>query len=99
VFSYFGGVAAQGSGFVVSHGGTILTNAHVVTNAGETTGAVHAASSVYVEFPDHDRIPARVVGWDVFDDVGVLRIVPSAHALVALPLGRSIAALTAPHFH
>jgi 2-alkenal reductase len=131
VFSYFGGVAAQGSGFVVSRSGTILTNAHVITNAGETTGAVHAASSVYVEFPDHDRIPARVVGWDVFDDVGVLRIAPSAHALVVLPLGRaapvvvgepvaaigsplgnadslavgvvsavgrSIAALTAPHF-
>jgi 2-alkenal reductase len=89
VFSYFGGVAAQGSGFVVSSSGTILTNAHVITNAGETTGAVHAASSVYVEFPDHDRIQARVVGWDVFDDVGVLRVAPSAHALVALPLGRS----------
>ena len=50
---------------------------------------MHAASSVYVEFSDHDRIPAPIVGWDVFDDVGVLRIAPSAHALVALPLGRS----------
>lgn len=89
VFSYFGGTAAQGSGFVVSRSGTILTNAHVITNAGETSGSVRAASSVYVEFADRDRIPARVVGWDVFDDVGVLRVAPPAHRLVPVPLGRS----------
>jgi 2-alkenal reductase len=89
VFSYFGGAAAQGSGFVVSSSGAILTNAHVITNAGETSGAVRAAASVYVEFSDHDRVRARIVGWDVFDDVGVLRVAPSAHALVPIPLGRS----------
>jgi 2-alkenal reductase len=89
VFSYFGGTAAQGSGFVVSKNGAILTNAHVITNAGETNGAVRSASSVYIEFSDHDRVPARIVGWDVFDDVGVLRVAPSAHALVPIPLGRS----------
>jgi 2-alkenal reductase len=89
VFSYFGGTAAQGSGFVVSASGAILTNAHVITNAGETNGVVRPASSVYVEFADHDRVPARVVGWDVFDDVGVLRVAPSAHALVPVPLGHS----------
>ena len=89
VFSYFGGTTAQGSGFVVSRAGTILTNAHVITNAGETSGTVRAADSVYVEFADHDRVPARIVGWDVFDDVGVLRVGPSAHALVPVPLGRS----------
>jgi 2-alkenal reductase len=89
VFSYFGGTAAQGSGFVVSRRGTILTNAHVITNAGETSGTVHAAEGVYVEFSDHDRVPARIVGWDVFDDVGVLDVAASAHALVPVPLGRS----------
>jgi 2-alkenal reductase len=89
VFSYFGGTAAQGSGFVVSSSGAILTNAHVITNAGETNGVVRPASSVYVEFSDHDRVPARIVGWDVFDDVGVLRVAPSAHVLVPIPLGRS----------
>jgi S1-C subfamily serine protease len=91
IFSYFGGTAAQGSGFVVSSSGAILTNAHVITNAGETNGAVRPAASVYVEFPDHDRIPARIVGWDVFDDVGVLRVAPTAHALVPVPLGDSAA--------
>jgi 2-alkenal reductase len=89
VFSYFGGTAAQGSGFVVSKTGAILTNAHVITNAGETNGAVRPASSVYVEFADHDRVPARIVGWDVFDDVGVLKVAPSAHVLAPIPLGRS----------
>lgn len=91
VFTYTGGQGAQGSGFVISADGTILTNAHVITNAGEApTGAtVKPAAQVYVEFSDHDRIPATVVGWDVFDDVGVIRVSPSAHALHVLPLGRS----------
>ena len=89
VFSYFGGAGSQGSGFVVAPTGTILTNAHVITNAGETSGPVSAASAVYVEFPDGDRVGARIVGWDVFDDVGVLRVDPADHALAPLPLGRS----------
>jgi S1-C subfamily serine protease len=89
VFSSFGGTAAQGSGFVVDAAGTILTNAHVITNAGETAGTVSGASSVYVEFPDRDRVLAHIVGWDVFDDVGVLRVDPQAHPLDPLPLGRS----------
>ncbi len=93
VLAYTGGQGAQGSGFVVRPDGTILTNAHVITNAGEGAvgAAVKPASEVYVEFADHDRIPARVVGWDVFDDVGVIRVSPGAHALSVLPLGRSAA--------
>ena len=89
VFAYFSGEGAQGSGFVVSPDGTILTNAHVITNAGSSGGAVRKAGSVYVEFADHDRLPATVVGWDVFDDVGVLRVDPARHRLEPLPLGRS----------
>jgi S1-C subfamily serine protease len=95
IFSYFGtspdADAAQGSGFVVSSDGTILTDAHVITNAGATAPGerVAAADSVYVEFNDHDRVPARVVGWDVFDDVGVLKIDPNDHTVNALPLGNS----------
>ncbi|HVP75512.1 MAG TPA: trypsin-like peptidase domain-containing protein [Gaiellaceae bacterium] len=93
VFAYVGDSGAQGSGFVVRRDGTILTNAHVITNAGETgAGAkVQPASRLYVEFSDHDRVAARIVGWDVFDDVGVIRVSPTAHRLVPLPLGRSAA--------
>ncbi|MCU1422511.1 MAG: peptidase and chymotrypsin/Hap, partial [Microbacteriaceae bacterium] len=91
VFTYTGGQGAQGSGFVVANDGTILTNAHVITNAGETAAgaSVKPAARVYVEFSDHDRVPATVVGWDVFDDVGVIRVAPSLHRLAPLPLGRS----------
>ena len=91
VFTYTGGQGSQGSGFIVSADGTILTNAHVITNAGEAAAGtpVKAAAEVYVEFSDHDRVPATVVGWDVFDDVGVIRVAPSVHALEVLPLGRS----------
>jgi S1-C subfamily serine protease len=79
---------SQGSGFVVSSSGVILTNSHVITTAGGT-GAVVPAVRVYVEFKDRDRVAARVVGWDVFDDVGVIRIDPSAHPLRPLALGDS----------
>jgi S1-C subfamily serine protease len=98
IFSFFGtgpnADAAQGSGFVVADDGTILTDAHVITNAGETGPGqtVKPAQAVYVEFSDHDRIPAKVVGWDVFDDVGVLKVDPSQHALTVLPLGQSATA-------
>jgi 2-alkenal reductase len=84
-----GASASQGSGFVVSRDGLILTNSHVITTAGETGGNVTPASSVYVEFRDRDRVAARIVGWDVFDDVGVLRVDPKTHDLSPLPLGDS----------
>jgi 2-alkenal reductase len=81
--------AAQGSGFVISREGYILTSAHVVTTAGDDDDEAEAASRVFVGFRDRDRIPATVVGWDVFDDVGVLRVQPGAHALDPVPLGDS----------
>jgi 2-alkenal reductase len=81
---------AQGSGFVVSPQGYILTNSHVITTAGETPVA-HPADSVFVEFQDRDRAEAKIVGWDVFDDVGLLKVEPSAHALAPVPLGNSAA--------
>ncbi|HKP19516.1 MAG TPA: trypsin-like peptidase domain-containing protein [Gaiellaceae bacterium] len=81
--------AAQGSGFVVSDDGVILTNSHVITTAGEGGGSVRAADRVFVEFRDRDRVEAKIVGWDVFDDVGVLRVDPKAHPLDPLPLGDS----------
>jgi S1-C subfamily serine protease len=79
--------ASQGSGFVVSRSGYILTNAHVVTNA--PSSPVRSAPRVFVEFEDGDRAPARIIGWDVYSDVGLLKIEPSAHPLAPLPLGDS----------
>jgi S1-C subfamily serine protease len=86
-----GGNAAQGSGFVVSKQGYILTNSHVITTAGEDAPGekAEAANSVFVEFRDGDRIPARIIGWDVYDDVGLLKVAPKEHGLSPVPLGDS----------
>ena len=82
------GERAQGSGFVVSDEGHILTNSHVVTDAGDGE-AVRGASRVYVAFVDGDRIPASIVGWDLFNDIGVVRVDPDDHAVSPVPLGDS----------
>ncbi|MEO8289435.1 MAG: trypsin-like peptidase domain-containing protein [Gaiellaceae bacterium] len=83
--------AAQGSGFVASTDGYILTNSHVITTAGEGDPAAtpDAATTVFVEFRDGDRIPARIVGWDIYDDVGLVKVDPKEHALTPVPLGDS----------
>jgi 2-alkenal reductase len=80
--------AAQGSGFVVSPQGHVLTSAHVITNVGEGR-ATQAARQVYVAFRDGDRVEAEIVGFDLNDDVGVLKIEPADHALTPVPLGDS----------
>ena len=86
--------SAQGSGFVVSPKGYILTSSHVITNAGGGAGSVaKPADRVFVEFQDHDRANARIVGWDVFDDVGLIKVDPAEHALAPVPLGNSAAAV------
>ncbi len=85
------GEAAQGSGFVVSDEGYILTNSHVITDAGERTAGEtpKPASQVYVEFRDGDRAEAKIVGWDLYDDVGVLKVAAGARRLRPVPLGDS----------
>jgi S1-C subfamily serine protease len=94
IFAFFGpdagGTGGQGSGFVVSDDGYILTNSHVVTNAGtDQPENVSAAGQVFVEFRDGDRVAARVVGWDLFDDVALLKVDPTRHPLAPVPLGDS----------
>nr|MBA2383526.1 trypsin-like peptidase domain-containing protein [Actinomycetota bacterium] len=90
LYSYFsGGERAQGSGFVVSRDGHVLTNSHVVTNAGGESDDVRGASRVYAVFADGDRIPAKIVGWDLFNDSGLVKVDPEQHALLPLPLGDS----------
>lgn len=81
--------AAQGSGFVISREGYILTSAHVVTTAGDGNAEPEAADQVFVGFRDRDRVEAKVIGWDVFDDVAVLKVDPADHALDPVPLGDS----------
>ena len=64
----------------------------MITNAGQSQvalGQATAAHTLYVEFSDGDRVPATVVGFDLYDDVGVIRVDPALHALDPVPLGDS----------
>jgi 2-alkenal reductase len=83
--------ASQGSGFVVSRDGYILTNSHVITTAGETERAEQSesAETVYVQYRDGERVPARIIGWDPYDDVGVVKVDPRDHPVSPVPLGDS----------
>jgi 2-alkenal reductase len=96
LYAFFGeagtedGPASQGSGFVVSPDGYILTNSHVITTAGESAEQdVRAAREVFVRFTDGDRVVGKIVGWDVFDDVGVVKVDPKDHPLEPVPLADS----------
>ncbi len=79
---------SQGSGFVVSDSGYILTSAHVVTDVAGS-GKATEANRIFIAFKDRDRIKAELVGWDGYDDVALLRVDPKAHALQPVPLGDS----------
>ncbi|HEY4346095.1 MAG TPA: trypsin-like peptidase domain-containing protein [Gaiellaceae bacterium] len=93
IVSHFGGgpgssTYEEGSGFVVGKEGIVLTAAHVIVSTG-SSALPAPAHTVYVQFSDGDRVPAEIVGWDPYDDVGVLKVAPSAHDLVPVPLGSS----------
>jgi S1-C subfamily serine protease len=69
----------QGSGFVISKDGYILTNAHVVDSTGP----------VYVSFSNADRTEARVIGKDPATDVALLKVDEPPASLSPVPLGTS----------
>ena len=81
------GEEALGSGFVIDGGGDVATNAHVVTTG--TGTHIKRADKVYVEFPDHNRVPAKIVGDDPNADVALLKIPTGGLKLTPLPLGSS----------
>ena len=68
---------AQGSGFLISSDGLVLTNAHVVEGAKEVT----------VKLSDHREYKAKVLGADKSSDIAVLKI--DGHGLPAVSLGDS----------
>ncbi len=83
--SIFDESAAEGSGFVLDTKGRIVTNAHVVTD-GEGSDRKEA-KAVFVEFPDRNEVPAKIVGFDPFADVALLEVKPDGFALHPLELG------------
>jgi len=68
-----------GSGFVLTKGGIVLTNNHVVAGADE----------VWVKLADDRRFEARVVGSDPSTDVAVVKIANPPGDLRAVQLGNS----------
>jgi S1-C subfamily serine protease len=100
-----GSSAGQGSGFVVSGKGEIVTNAHVVTDGGENgNGHLTPARQVYVQFADRNRVPAKILGYDAFADVALIKVDPRGLDLRPLTLadgrglevGQPVAAIGSP---
>jgi serine protease Do len=82
----------EGSGFIVSSDGTILTNAHVVSGASEVT----------VRLTDRREYIAKVIGIDTKSDVAVIRIAAKNLPTVkvgdthSLKVGEWVVAIGAP---
>jgi S1-C subfamily serine protease len=101
-----GAQAGQGSGFVISDDGEIITNAHVVTSGGQNNGGGNPrpARQVYVEFNDRNRVPAEIVGFDPDADVALIKVDPAGLNLRPLQLsdrdefavGEPVAAIGSP---
>ncbi len=68
---------ASGSGFVLTSDGYILTNYHVI----------EGSSSITVSFYDGSSAPATLVGYDVSNDIAVLKV--NAEGLIPVVLGDS----------
>ena len=85
--SVFGGSAggAEGSGFVLAENGEIVTNAHVVTD--ESSGKRVPAKEVFIEFSNRNVLEAKILGFDPFADVALLKVEPEGFALKPLELG------------
>lgn len=70
-------VNSEGSGFIFSEDGYIITNNHVIAGATE----------VVVVLPDKRRFEAEIIGTDVITDVAVIKI--EEENLPTIPLGDS----------
>jgi S1-C subfamily serine protease len=95
--------AAEGSGFELNHNGEIVTNAHVVTV--ESGGKRVPAKAVFVEFTDRNVVSAKILGFDPFADVALLKVTPppglQLHPLALgddhkLVVGEPVAAIGSP---
>lgn len=83
----------EGSGFIVSSDGYILTNAHVVSGADE----------VVVKLIDKRKFTAKVIGTDARTDVAVIKITSPSRLPIAklgdpakLRVGEAVAAIGSP---
>ncbi len=87
-----GGEPVDGSGFVVSADGHVITNAHVVTDSPDHTSdaarCARAATSSSTS-QDGNTLPAKLIGFDLFDDIAVLKVDPTREPLTVLRFGKA----------
>ncbi|AZG45218.1 trypsin-like peptidase domain-containing protein [Gordonia insulae] len=92
-----GNAEGGGSGVVLSADGVIMTNNHVVSEAGAAR-----ASEVLVIFSDGSRSPARVLGADPISDIAVIKVDKSGLTPINigtsnnLAVGQDVIAIGAP---
>ena len=73
--------AAAGTGMVISSGGLLLTNNHVIENATKISATVVSTGKTYA---------VKVVGYDVTGDIALLQM-QDASGLRTIPIGNSAA--------
>ncbi len=71
--------SGEGSGFVISEDGYVVTNNHVVENMDEIT----------VRFLDGNELEAKVIGRDPKTDIALLKVDPKGKTLATIALGDS----------
>ncbi|MBK7948574.1 MAG: DegQ family serine endoprotease [Deltaproteobacteria bacterium] len=71
--------SGEGSGFVISADGYIVTNNHVVENMDEITA----------RFKDGSKLEAKVIGRDPKTDIALLKVEPKGKTLETIALGDS----------
>jgi serine protease Do len=71
--------SGEGSGFVISQDGYIVTNNHVVQDMDE----------IMVHFLDGDELEATVIGRDPKTDIALVKVDPGKKALATIALGDS----------
>ena len=76
-WGYQSTAAAAGSGFILTEDGYILTNEHVIEDA----------NTITVTMYDGTKYPATLIGYDVSNDIAVLKI--DAKGLTPVTLGSS----------
>ena len=79
---------SQGSGFLISASGHIVTNGHVVSQVDLNAVDVVHADSVTVRLSNEDEYEAEIVGVDIGTDLAVLKI-DVGYDLPYIPLGDS----------
>jgi len=72
-------VTAQGTGIILNRNGLVLTNNHVIADAGKVTAQIAGTNQTY---------PVKVLGTDVSDDVALLQM-QGASGLKAASFGDS----------